>query len=79
MANGAARVLVGLNREGRYTAEVKGNEVWIHITEKVAATGQANKGSNRQTQNAASAMIDFRKSGKGGVVDITLLPDFRTA
>ncbi|HFC8537111.1 TPA: type IV pilus secretin PilQ [Neisseria bacilliformis] len=71
--NGAARVLVGLNREGRYTAEVKGNEVWIHITaENVAATAQASQGQrNRQTQNAASAMIDFRKSGKGGVVDIT--------
>lgn len=70
--NGAARVLVGLNREGRYTAEVKGNEVWIHITENAAAPAQASQGQrNRQTQNAASAMIDFRKSGKGGVVDIT--------
>ena len=46
--------------------------VWIHITENVAATAQASQGQrNRQTQNAASAMIDFRKSGKGGVVDIT--------
>ncbi|MGF6147545.1 Type IV pilus biogenesis and competence protein pilQ precursor [Kingella potus] len=73
--NGAARVLVGLNKESRYAAEVKGNEVWIHIAENGAAPSSVSASQvqrNRQTQNVASAMIDFRKSGKnGGVVDIT--------
>ncbi|ASP16894.1 type IV pilus secretin PilQ [Neisseria sp. 23W00296] len=74
-ADGQAKVVVGLNKNGRYTTEVKGNEVWIRINESVGV--QANvKAGQQQVANSAST-VDFRKSGKSeGIVDISV-PGFQ--
>lgn len=74
-ADGQTKVVVGLNKNGRYTTEVKGNEVWIRINESVGA--QANvKAAQQQVVNSAST-VDFRKSGKSeGIVDISV-PGFQ--
>lgn len=74
-ADGQAKVVVGLNKNGRYTTEVRGNEVWIRINESVGV--QANvKAGQQQVANSAST-VDFRKSGKSeGIVDISV-PGFQ--
>ena len=52
-ADGQTKVVVGLNKNGRYTTEVKGNEVWIRINEFVGA--QANVKASLSTDSFISA------------------------
>lgn len=33
--NDRARILLGLNRVGQYNTEIKGNEVWVYVSESV--------------------------------------------
>lgn len=81
-----ARILLGLNKASQYNTEIKGDEVWVYISEA------ANKTSNTPQQNAAaqtaptpiksapakseqiavSANIDFRKGSRNsGIVELS--------
>ncbi|MDO4694663.1 MAG: type IV pilus secretin PilQ [Eikenella sp.] len=42
--NNKTRVLLSLNKPGQYNAEIKGNEVWVYITESAHAVTQASAG-----------------------------------
>ena len=75
---GSTRVLLGLGQEGQYNVQVKGNEVWVQLSEArssnsapVSATPAAR---SAQVQNASYSSvpfnIDFHKGGNNsGVVE----------
>lgn len=73
------RVTLGLNKAGRYTSEIKGNEVWVYVNENpdaavvnsTPAEGYRPATAKRE-QTVSSASIDFRKgSGNTGIVDLS--------
>ncbi|UOO82696.1 type IV pilus secretin PilQ [Uruburuella testudinis] len=39
--NDRARIVLGLNKAGQYNTEIKGNEVWVYVSESVEQTGSA--------------------------------------
>lgn len=73
------RVTLGLNKAGRYTSEVKGNEVWVYLNEASntavvnnASTDTYRPASVKREQAVSSATIDFRKgNGNTGIVDVS--------
>lgn len=73
------RVVLSLNKAGRYTSEIKGNEVWIYVNEAPeGSTASAQTVTNervivkKQEQAVSSASVDFRKgSGNTGIVDVS--------
>lgn len=81
-----ARILLSLAKEGQYSTQIKGNEVWVYVSEAVVtntapvqtAAAPAGERNSSLVQNAAvtsSAVpfnIDFRKGGSNaGVVEFT--------
>ncbi len=78
--DGNTRVLLDLGREGQYNVQMKGNEVWVQLTEagssNSAAVSAAPAVRSEPTQNAYSSSvpfnIDFHKGGNNsGVVEFT--------
>lgn len=82
--NGHARILLGLAREGQYSTQVKGNEVWIFVgaaqstnsatktmPETHNVTANLSTGDHTPTQSFAPAFnIDFHKgSNDSGVIE----------
>ncbi|OSI17221.1 type IV pilus secretin PilQ [Neisseria dumasiana] len=79
-----ARILLGLNKASQYNTEIKGNEVWVYISEannKTSNTAPLQRNAApmpapvatpaRQEQIAASANIDFRKGTRNsGIVEL---------
>ena len=75
---GNTRVLLGLGQEGQYNVQVKGNEVWVQLSEasssNSAPVSAVPASRSAQTQNAYSSSvpfnIDFHKGGNNsGVVE----------
>ena len=74
------RVLLGLTKDAQYNAQIRGNEVWIYVSESVSTnTAATNAGVVAGARNAyvptASASgfnIDFRKASQNsGVVEFS--------
>ncbi|WP_107688271.1 type IV pilus secretin PilQ family protein [Neisseria wadsworthii] len=73
------RVVLGLNKAGRYTSEIKGNEVWVYVNEAPEAPAASSQPTasdrvivKKQEQAVSSASVDFRKgNGNAGIVDIS--------
>ena len=77
---GNTRVLLGLGQEGQYNVQVKGNEVWVQLSEasssNSAPVSAVPAARSAQTQNAYSSSvpfnIDFHKGGNNsGVVEFS--------
>ena len=77
---GNTRVLLGLGQEGQYNVQVKGNEVWVQLSEasssNSAPVSTVPASRSAQTQNAYSSSvpfnIDFHKGGNNsGVVEFS--------
>lgn len=70
-SNSNARIVLGLNKEGQYNTQIKGNEVWIYVSE--AAVQQNSYVGSTKTSAAAPAFnIDFRKGPNGsGIVEFS--------
>ena len=75
---GNTRVLLGLGQEGQYNVQVKGNEVWVQLSEAsssnsapVSATPVARTAAQAQGAYSATPFnIDFHKGGNNsGVVE----------
>ncbi|WP_416191280.1 type IV pilus secretin PilQ [Neisseria sp. CCUG12390] len=82
--NDRARILLGLNKAGQYNTEIRGDEVWVYVSESAdqnvaapAATYSASApaAAPRATQAgqvATSANIDFRKGSRNsGIVELS--------
>ncbi|MDO5639283.1 MAG: type IV pilus secretin PilQ [Neisseria sp.] len=54
--NDRARILLGLNKAGQYNTEIKGNEVWVYVTESVGET-QGSAASIYNTGNIDSNVV----------------------
>lgn len=76
-ANGRTRVLLGLTKEGEYNTQIKGNEVWVYVSE---ASNPSSSSVGQSTGNYAAASnaplsIDFHTgSNKSGVIKYALDP-----
>ena len=74
---GNTRVLLGLGQEGQYNVQVKGNEVWVQLSEAsssnsapVSATPVARTAQAQGAYSATPFNIDFHKGGNNsGVVE----------
>ncbi|MBF0803501.1 MULTISPECIES: type IV pilus secretin PilQ [unclassified Neisseria] len=78
--NDRTRILLGLNKAGQYNTEIKGNEVWVYVSEAAGQTTRspqqpanpaaaapaafAAASPTRREQAVASANIDFRKGAR---------------
>lgn len=78
--NGTTRVLLGFSKDVQYNAQVRGNEVWIYVSESTSintATTNAGVAANAHsgyvpTTGANSINIDFRKASQNaGVVEFS--------
>lgn len=78
--NGTTRVLLGFSKDVQYNAQVRGNEVWIYVSESTSintATTNAGVAANVRsgyvpTTGANSINIDFRKASQNaGVVEFS--------
>ena len=80
--NNNVRILLGLAKEGQYNAQVRGNEVWIYVSESkstntAAVVHQApatnNSAANYTPAAATSGFnVDFRKGGQdSGLVEFS--------
>lgn len=73
--NNHARVLLGLAKESQYNAQIRGNEVWIYVSEAASTnTAPRTQAATQQpayTPNSGSGFnVDFRKASQGaGVVE----------
>ncbi|XXQ68793.1 type IV pilus secretin PilQ [Neisseriaceae bacterium B1] len=82
--NNHARILLSLSKEGQYNTQIKGNEVWIYVSEASAtnsapiATNSKSEVAQRSTytpssqpsQGTPSFNIDFHKgSNNAGVIE----------
>ncbi|QMT35905.1 type IV pilus secretin PilQ family protein [Neisseria wadsworthii] len=73
------RVVLSLNKAGKYTSEIKGNEVWVYVNEAPEAPAASSQPTasdriivKKQEQAVSSASVDFRKgNGNAGIVDIS--------
>ena len=80
-SEGNTRVLLGLGQEGQYNVQVKGNEVWVQLSEarssNSAPVSAVPAARSVQTQSASSSSsvpfnIDFHKGGNNsGVVEFS--------
>ncbi|WP_315368339.1 type IV pilus secretin PilQ [Kingella oralis] len=79
-SEGNTRVLLGLGQEGQYNVQVKGNEVWVQLSEarssNSAPVSAVPAARSVQTQSAYSSSvpfnIDFHKGGNNsGVVEFS--------
>jgi len=80
-SEGNTRVLLGLGQEGQYNVQVKGNEVWVQLSEarssNSAPVSAVPAARSAQTQSAYSSSsvpfnIDFHKGGNNsGVVEFS--------
>ncbi|MDK4563471.1 type IV pilus secretin PilQ [Kingella kingae] len=76
-----ARILLGLAKEGQYNAQVRGNEVWIYVSESkstnTATVHQASAADNSAANYTPAAAtsgfnVDFRKGGQNsGLVEFS--------
>lgn len=76
-----ARILLGLAKEGQYNAQVRGNEVWIYVSESkstnTATVHQASAADNSVANYTPAAAtsgfnVDFRKGGQNsGLVEFS--------
>ncbi len=68
-----ARVMLGLTKEAQYNTQVKGNEVWVYVSESGSSNAPArsdNAPSASNTYNTGEFSLDFRKgANRSGVVD----------
>lgn len=87
-----ARILLGLSKVGQYNTEIKGNEVWVYVSEAPVQTNRApqrNAAANsftaapvatpaakRSEQAVASANIDFRKGARNSGIVELTAPAF---
>ncbi|PSJ80977.1 type IV pilus secretin PilQ [Neisseria iguanae] len=85
--NDRARILLGLNKTGQYNTEIRGDEVWVYISESAdkniaaptatySASGSApTAAAPRATQSnqvATTANIDFRKGSRNsGIIELS--------
>lgn len=73
-SNGRTRVLLGLTKEGEYNTEVKGNEVWVYVSEASKAPSTTSARASNYSAPAYSAptdmpfTLDFHKGGAGSGV-----------
>lgn len=73
-SNGRTRVLLGLTKEGEYNTEVKGNEVWVYVSEASKAPSTTSARASNHSAPAYSAptdmpfTLDFHKGGAGSGV-----------
>ncbi len=74
----STRVILGLNKAGQYSTEVKGKEVWVYVNEAAGSPVATSSSTNAepvrraQEQQINSANIDFRKgSGNTGIVEFS--------
>ncbi|UOO76761.1 type IV pilus secretin PilQ [Neisseria sp. Dent CA1/247] len=77
-----ARILLGLNKASQYNTEIKGDEVWVYISEATNKTSNVPQQSvstpaaiksapAKSEQVAVSANIDFRKGSRNsGIVEL---------
>lgn len=77
-----ARILLGLNKASQYNTEIKGDEVWVYISEATNKTSNMPQQSvstpaaiksapAKSEQIAISANIDFRKGSRNsGIVEL---------
>lgn len=79
-SEGNTRILLGLGQEGQYNVQVKGNEVWVQLSEarssNSAPVSAVPAARSVQTQSAYSSSvpfnIDFHKGGNNsGVVEFS--------
>ncbi len=68
-----ARVMLGLTKEAQYNTQVKGNEVWVYVSESGSSNAPArsdNAPSASNTYNTGEFGLDFRKgANRSGIVD----------
>ena len=70
--NNSARVVLGLNREGQYNTQIKGNEVWIYVSEAAVQQNSFVDGGKSGKSTAPGFNIDFRQgAGKSGIVEFS--------
>lgn len=82
--NNRARILLGLNKAGQYNTEIRGDEVWVYVSESADQTTPAaaygtpvstpvSAPRAAQTSQAVStANIDFRKGTRNsGIVELS--------
>ncbi|MFC5921587.1 type IV pilus secretin PilQ [Neisseria weixii] len=85
--NNRARILLGLNKTGQYNTEIRGDEVWVYVSEasdqNVATPASTHSApapaptpaatrSSQASQVATSANVDFRKGSRNsGVVELS--------
>lgn len=89
-SDGHSRLLFALSKEGQYSAQIKGNEVWIYISEAVntntapvVAKTEVVKPNAQQPTFSSDLNIDFRKGkDNSGIVEYaskyTGTPDIKT-
>ena len=81
-SEGNTRVLLGLGQEGQYNVQVKGNEVWVQLSEArssnsapVSAVPAARSAQTQSAYSSSSSVpfnIDFHKGGNNsGVVEFS--------
>ena len=75
-SNGFSRLLLNLGKEGEYNTEVKGNEVWIYVSESKstnsATSSRASTNTSQYQAQSASVpfSIDFQKGAQGsGIIN----------
>lgn len=76
-ANGRTRVLLGLTREGEYNTQIKGNEVWVYVSEAstAASSSVGQSVGNYAAASNAPLSIDFHTgASKSGVIKYALDP-----
>lgn len=85
--NDRARILLGLNKTGQYNTEIRGDEVWVYVSEAAdqnvaapaasysapaPASTPAAARATQASQVATSANVDFRKGSRNsGVVELS--------
>lgn len=76
--NNQTRIVLNLGKEGQYSTQIRGNEVWVYVSEArstntaVASNIQVAQNSSSSFSSGGSAPfnVDFRKgSGNSGIVD----------
>ncbi|MCP1659219.1 type IV pilus secretin family protein [Neisseria perflava] len=81
--NNRARIMLGLNKSSQYNTEIRGNEVWVFVSETADQTAaipaqtaeyvpQPAPRATQTSQTVTSANIDFRKGTRNsGIIELT--------
>lgn len=82
--NNRARILLGLNKAGQYNTEIRGDEVWVYVSESADQTAPAPAYSTtagapvaapraaQASQAVSTANIDFRKGSRNsGIIELS--------